>query len=151
MLAASVLQVDWPVALLILLYRQFTAIPFILLFIRKIFEWMKNTRFVKLIHRLEGTGPRKSASVTNTRRWDFFSSSPFRFRHRRLDGRVDSPLYGNALKARPARHYPGRCHRRIADGRPLLRRPWLFVSALSRTQCFHEMDVPRPPEGGRFL
>ncbi len=64
MLAASVLQVDWPVALLICYIGNLLPIPFILLFIRKIFEWMKNTRFVKLIHRLEERAARKSASIT---------------------------------------------------------------------------------------
>ena len=37
--------------------------PFILLFIRKIFDWMRNTRFVKLVNRLEEKGKSKFAQI----------------------------------------------------------------------------------------
>lgn len=72
MLAASFLQVDWPIALLICYIGNLLPVPFILLFIRKIFEWMKNTRFVKLIHRLEERAKRKSESVTKYKKLGLF-------------------------------------------------------------------------------
>ena len=46
-LAGTLLGVDWPIAYLICVIGNLLPIPFILLFIRKIFDWMRNTRFVK--------------------------------------------------------------------------------------------------------
>ncbi len=37
--------------------------PFILLFIRQILDWLRNTRFVKLVHRLEAKAEAKSKSI----------------------------------------------------------------------------------------
>ena len=48
-LAAMVLQVDWPIAFIICCIGNLLPIPFILLFIKRIFLWLKNTRFVKLV------------------------------------------------------------------------------------------------------
>ena len=52
-LAGTLLGVDWPIAYLICVIGNLLPIPFILLFIRKIFDWMRNTRFVKLVDKLE--------------------------------------------------------------------------------------------------
>ena len=52
-LAGTLLGVDWPIAYLICVIGNLLPIPFILLFIRKIFDWIRNTRFVKLVDKLE--------------------------------------------------------------------------------------------------
>lgn len=62
-LAASLLNVDWVRAMVICFAGTILPIPFILLFIRKILNWMKNTRFVKLVHRLEEKAEKKSKSM----------------------------------------------------------------------------------------
>lgn len=62
--AAMILGVDWPVAFIICSIGNLLPIPFILLFIKKIFLWLKNTRLVKLVHKLEKKAEEKSAKVT---------------------------------------------------------------------------------------
>lgn len=62
-LAAYALNLDMIWAFFICLVGTLLPIPFILLFIRQILEWMKNTRFVKLVHRLEAKAEKKSAKI----------------------------------------------------------------------------------------
>ena len=71
-IAAMFLQIDWPTAFVICLIGNLLPIPFILLFIRKIFEWMKNTRFVKLVHRLEAKATAKSKKVEKYKKLGLF-------------------------------------------------------------------------------
>lgn len=55
-LAAKLLQVEmWP-AFFICLVGTILPTPFILLFINKIFGWMRNTRLVRLVDRMEEKG-----------------------------------------------------------------------------------------------
>ena len=58
-LAAKLLDLDMVRAFLICLVGTLLPTPFILLFINKIFGWMRNTRFVKLVDRLEAKGRSK--------------------------------------------------------------------------------------------
>ena len=67
-LAGTLLGVDWPIAYLICVIGN----PFILLFIRKIFDWMRNTRFVKLVDKLEAKAEKKSAKVTKYKKFGLF-------------------------------------------------------------------------------
>ena len=53
LIAASILHVDMWKAIPICIIGNILPIPFILLFIEKIFELLKNTRFVKMINKLE--------------------------------------------------------------------------------------------------
>lgn len=53
LLAASLLGIDMWKAIPICVVGNLLPIPFILLFIEKIFEWLKNTKLVKLINKLE--------------------------------------------------------------------------------------------------
>ena len=53
LIAAGLLDVDMWKAIPICVLGNILPIPFILLFIEKIFEWLKNTRFVKMINKLE--------------------------------------------------------------------------------------------------
>lgn len=71
-IAAMFLQIDWPTAFVICLIGNFLPIPFILLFIRKLFNWMKNTRFVKLVHRLEAKAAAKSKQVEKYKKLGLF-------------------------------------------------------------------------------
>ena len=58
-LAAKLLQLDMLPAFFICLVGTILPTPFILLFINKIFDWMRNTRLVKLVDRLEAKGRSK--------------------------------------------------------------------------------------------
>lgn len=58
-LAAKLLDLDMMRAFFICLIGTLLPTPFILLFINKIFGWMRNTRFVKLVDRLEEKGRSK--------------------------------------------------------------------------------------------
>lgn len=58
-LAAKLLSLElWP-AFFICLVGTLLPTPFILLFINKIFDWMRNTRLVKLVNRMEEKGRSK--------------------------------------------------------------------------------------------
>ena len=63
MLAAALLGVDRVQAFFICLFGTMLPIPFILLFIKRIFRWMSNTRFFKLVHRLEKRAEEKSNTI----------------------------------------------------------------------------------------
>ena len=58
-LASKLLELDMLRAFFICLVGTLLPTPFILLFINKIFDWMRNTRFVKLVDRLEAKGRSK--------------------------------------------------------------------------------------------
>lgn len=58
-LAAKLLNLDMIKAFFICLVGTVLPTPFILLFINRIFDWMRNTRFVKLVDRLEAKGRSK--------------------------------------------------------------------------------------------
>lgn len=63
MLAATLLGVDIWRAFFICGICTMIPIPFILLFINRIFDWMRNTRFVKLVNKLEEKAEKKSAKI----------------------------------------------------------------------------------------
>ena len=61
--AAKLLNIELLPAMIICFIGTILPTPFILLFIRKIFDWMRNTRFVKLVNRLEEKGKSKFAQL----------------------------------------------------------------------------------------
>lgn len=63
LVAAKVLGVDLIPAMLIGFIGTILPTPFILLFIRKIFDWMRNTKLVKLVDKLEAKGKSKFAEI----------------------------------------------------------------------------------------
>ena len=63
LVAAKMLGVDLLPAMLICFIGTIVPTPFILLFINKIFDWMRNTRFVKLVDRMEAKGRSKFAQI----------------------------------------------------------------------------------------
>ncbi len=62
-LAAKLLDLQMLPAFLICLVGTLLPTPFILLFINKIFDWMRNTRFVKLVNRMEEKGRGKFEKI----------------------------------------------------------------------------------------
>jgi len=62
-LAAKLLNVEMWRAFLVCGVGTLVPIPFILLFIRQILEWLKNTKLVSLANRLEEKAGRKIASI----------------------------------------------------------------------------------------
>ena len=58
-LASKLLGLEMIPAFFICLVGTLLPVPFILLFINKIFDWMRNTRFVKLVDRMEEKGRSK--------------------------------------------------------------------------------------------
>lgn len=63
LVAAKVLGVDLIPAMIIAFIGTIIPTPFILLFIRKIFDWMRNTQLVKLVDKLEAKGRSKFAEI----------------------------------------------------------------------------------------
>ena len=73
MIAASILDVDLIKALLICYAGNVLPLPFILLFIRKIFQFLKRFKKVsKIIEKLEIRAMRKSEKVQKYRFWGLF-------------------------------------------------------------------------------
>lgn len=62
-IAAKLLNVDLWKAFFICAVGTVLPTPFILLFINKIFDWMRNTRFVKLVNRMEEKGRSKFSQI----------------------------------------------------------------------------------------
>ncbi len=71
-LAAGMLNVDMVRAFFICLAGTLVPIPFILLFIRQILDWLRNTRFVKLVRRIEAKAEQKSKSVEKYKTFGLF-------------------------------------------------------------------------------
>lgn len=63
LIAASILGVNMWKAIPICIAGNILPIPFILLFIEKIFEWLKNTRFVKMINKLEEKAEKNAEKI----------------------------------------------------------------------------------------
>lgn len=70
LLAASLLQIPITTAIPICIIGNIIPIPFILLFIKQIFKWLKKIRFVKpLIEKLEDRAMKKSGNVEKGEFW----------------------------------------------------------------------------------
>lgn len=70
LLAASLLQVPLMQAIPICIIGNILPIPFILLFIKKIFAWLKKIRFFKpLIEKIENRALKKSSKVSSGEFW----------------------------------------------------------------------------------
>ena len=63
LIAAYILHVDMWRAIPICIAGNILPIPFILLFIEKIFEWLKNTKLVKMIDRLEEKAEKNAQKI----------------------------------------------------------------------------------------
>ena len=70
LIAAAILHIDWTLAFPICLLGNILPLPFILLFIKKIFEFMKRKGILKgLVERFEKKAATKSEDAKNKTRW----------------------------------------------------------------------------------
>lgn len=69
LIAASILHIDMWRAIPICVVGNILPIPFILLFIEKIFELLKNTRFVKAINKLEEKAEKGAEKIMKHKNW----------------------------------------------------------------------------------
>lgn len=72
LIAAALLNVDLLIAWPICIIGNILPIPFILLFIQKIFDWMKNTRFVKLVNKLEEKAEKHAKKIMKHKKFGLF-------------------------------------------------------------------------------
>ncbi|MBQ8533467.1 MAG: small multi-drug export protein [Clostridia bacterium] len=73
LIAAAILSIDWYIALPVCIIGTMFPIPFILLFIRKIFQWLKKISFMKkTVEKLEIRAARKSASMNKASLWGLY-------------------------------------------------------------------------------
>ena len=61
LIAAAIVGIEWYIALPICIIGNMLPIPFVLLFIRKIFEWLKKIKFMKkIVEKLDERAKKKS-------------------------------------------------------------------------------------------
>lgn len=73
LIAASLLKLEWYKAFPICVIGNILPIPFILLFIEKIFAFLKKTRFHKLVEFFEKKANRKSGKIEKYKEWGLFA------------------------------------------------------------------------------
>jgi len=74
MIAASLLKIDFVTAFIICYFGNIIPIPFILLFIRKIFQFLRDKKgFSKIIEKLEIRSMRKSEKMKKASVWGLFA------------------------------------------------------------------------------
>ena len=69
LIAASILDIDMWRAIPICIVGNILPIPFILIFIEKIFEWLKNTKLVKMINKLEEKAEKGASKIMEHKTW----------------------------------------------------------------------------------
>ena len=75
LIAASLLGVPWGIAFPICVIANMLPIPFILLFIRKIFDFIKRTNFLKMrkiVEKIDAKAEKKSAGMNSLSLWGLF-------------------------------------------------------------------------------
>lgn len=72
-IAATILGIPWQTAYIVCAIGNLLPIPFILLFLDKIFEWLKKTRFKGLVDKLESKAMKKSETVKKYKFWGLFA------------------------------------------------------------------------------
>ncbi|MBQ8304073.1 MAG: small multi-drug export protein [Clostridia bacterium] len=74
LIAAAIVGIEWYVALPICIIGNMLPIPFVLLFIRKIFEWLKKIKFMKkIVEKLDERAKKKSESINKFILWGLFT------------------------------------------------------------------------------
>ncbi|MBE6769240.1 MAG: small multi-drug export protein [Ruminococcaceae bacterium] len=74
LVAAAIVGIEWYVALPICIIGNMLPIPFVLLFIRKIFEWLKKFKFMKkIVEKLDERAKKKSESINKFILWGLFT------------------------------------------------------------------------------
>lgn len=73
LIAAAFLNIEWYIALPVCFIGTILPVPFILLFIRQIFQWLKKLKFMKrMVEKIEKSGKRKSASIKKASLWGVY-------------------------------------------------------------------------------
>lgn len=73
LIAASLLGIEYWVALPICIIGNLLPIPFILLFIRKVLSWLKKTKpFKKLVEKIEEKAEKNKGKITKYAKWGLF-------------------------------------------------------------------------------
>lgn len=72
MIAASILGIDWRYAFIICIIGTLLPVPFIILFIERIFELLKKTKLRKMIYWLEAKANKKGNSISKYRNLGLF-------------------------------------------------------------------------------
>ncbi len=73
LIAAAIVGIEWYIALPICIIGNILPIPFVLLFIRKIFEWLKTFKFMrKFVEKLDERAKKKSESINKFIVWGLF-------------------------------------------------------------------------------
>ena len=74
LVAAALVGIEWYIALPICIIGNILPIPFVLLFIRKIFEWLKKFKFMKnIVEKLDERAKKKSKSIHKFVLWGLFT------------------------------------------------------------------------------
>lgn len=63
LIAASLLGVDWKIAMILCIIGNIIPVPFILLFINKIFELLKRTKLKGIVYKIEKKANKNSSKV----------------------------------------------------------------------------------------
>ena len=73
LIAASLLGIEYWVALPICIIGNLLPIPFILLFIRKVLSWLKKTKpFKKLVEKIEEKAEKNKGKITKYAKWGLY-------------------------------------------------------------------------------
>lgn len=72
LIAASILGVDWRIAFPISVLGNMLPVPFILIFINKIFSFLKKTKFHRVAEFFEEKAQKKSGSLSKYKEWGLF-------------------------------------------------------------------------------
>ena len=72
LIAAGLLNMNFLNTYLISVIGNILPIPFILIFIRKIFKWLKKTKFKKIVEKLENKALSKSDKIQKYGKWGLF-------------------------------------------------------------------------------
>ena len=74
LIAAAIVGIEWYIAFPICVIGNMLPIPFVLLFIRKIFDWLKKFKlFKKMVEKIDARARKKSESITKYVLWGFFA------------------------------------------------------------------------------
>lgn len=79
LIAASILGIDWRLAMIICIIGNLIPVPFIIMFVKKIFEYLKNTKLSVITTKLEKKANKSSEKVFKYEKWGlyFFVAIPF--------------------------------------------------------------------------
>lgn len=72
LIAASLLGVDWKLAMIVCIIGNIIPIPFILIFIKRIFELLRRTKFKNVVYKMEEKANRNSEKILKYENWGLY-------------------------------------------------------------------------------